>query len=95
MAAPFAFDWWEPHRSATQTATWADKRKTMIRSELEERAALLRRLGYSSDHAKMRLRAHLNWEYERNPPIPFIDEVDALVDAVWKRGSPPSGPLTL
>ncbi|HEX2570886.1 MAG TPA: hypothetical protein VH877_15110 [Polyangia bacterium] len=93
MAAPF--DWWEAYRSPTQTATWTDKRKTMIRGELEERAALLRRLGYSSDQAKLRLRAHLAWEYERNQPAPFLDEIDTLVDAVWRRGSPPSGPLTL
>ena len=93
MAAPF--DWLEVRRPPAQTATWSDKRKAMIRTELAERAALLRRLGYSSDHAKLRLRAHLTWEYERNPPIPFIDEIDALVDAVWKRGSQPGGPLTL
>jgi hypothetical protein len=93
MAAPF--DWLEVHRSPAQTATWADKRKAMIRNELEERAALLHRLGYSSDHAKLRLRAHLSWEYERNPPIPCLDEIDTLVDAVWKRGSQPSDPLSL
>jgi len=92
MSAPF--DWWEARRPPNHT-TWADKRKAMIRDELGERATLLHRLGYSSDHAKMRLRAHLHWEYERNPPVPCVDEIDDLVDAVWKRGSSRGGPLSL
>ena len=57
-----------------------------VRRELEERAALMCRLNYRKELASQRLRAYLRWEYERNPPVPFLKEIDKLVDRVFKRG---------
>jgi hypothetical protein len=69
----------------------------MLRHELEDRAALLHRLGYSKDRAKARLRANVQWDYELHgkPRSPETDrEIDKLVDAVWRRGGG-SGPPTV
>jgi hypothetical protein len=36
----------------------------MYRTELSQRAAMLRRLGYSRDRTLARLRANVAWDYE-------------------------------
>jgi hypothetical protein len=65
----------------------------MYRRELEERAALLFRLGYSQARARARIGANVGWDFEigAGEPPPS-KEIDAAVDAVYRRGGLRSGP---
>ena len=56
----------------------------MQRREVSERAALLRRLGYSRDEALRRCQAYEVGHYEPFARSPVADEVKALVDAVYQ-----------
>jgi hypothetical protein len=65
----------------------------MFRREVEDRAALLHRLGYSRARARARLLANARWDFEigaSDGPTPA--EIESLLDAVYKRGGPRSGP---
>jgi hypothetical protein len=65
----------------------------MFRRELEERAALLCRLGYPKRQARARLGANVAWDFEIGAgDAPAAKEIDAVVDAVYKRGGARSGP---
>lgn len=80
-----SFPWYETKRPKPSS----QKREDMLRSELEDRAALLYRLGYTKQAAKSRLRANVQWDYElRGKPrsVETEREIDKLVDAVYKRG---------
>jgi hypothetical protein len=88
-----SFPWYEPKRLTPSPA----KRDEVLRQELEDRAALLLRLGYSKQAAKARLRSNVAWDYElRGKPrtVETDREIDKLVDAVWRRGGG-SGPPTV
>jgi hypothetical protein len=61
------------------------KRDHVYRQELEDRAALLCRLGFSSKKAKARLRANLHWDFELHAKPKLDHEIDKIVDAVYKR----------
>ncbi len=66
-------------------------RSAMYRRELEDRAALLYRLGYSKPRARARLLANVAWDFEIGAgAAPSAKEVTAVVDAVYKRGGPSS-----
>ena len=86
------FSWWEAKRVPGSP----EKREAMFRRELEERAALLHRLGYSAKQAKHRLRANVEWDFElsqKNKVTPkHLGEVDRIVDSVYRRGGIASGP---
>ncbi len=86
------FSWWEAKRVPGNPET----REAMFRRELEERAALFHRLGYSAKHAKQRLRANVEWDFElsrKNKVTPkHLGEVDRIVDSVYRRGGIASGP---
>jgi len=86
------FSWWEVKRVPGNSET----REAMLRRELEERAALLFRLGYSAKHAKQRLRANVEWDFElsqKHKVTPkHLGEVDRIVDSVYRRGGVASGP---
>ncbi len=87
------FSWWEAKKVPGSRAS--EQRESMFRRELEERAALLHRLGYSAKHAKQRLRANVEWDFElsRNKVTPkHLGEVDRIVDSVYRRGGIASGP---
>jgi hypothetical protein len=58
----------------------------MYRRELEERAALLYRLGYSAQRCKARLAANVAWDFELHGRPRHAAEVDKVVDAVYRRG---------
>ncbi|PSM31661.1 hypothetical protein BVG81_004250 [Haliangium sp. UPWRP_2] len=55
----------------------------MHRRELRERAALLRRLGYTRDAVIERLQGYEAWEYEPFHTSPLFDEVRTLVGEVF------------
>ena len=78
-----AFDWMEPRRPAGQAKTDKARREAMYRTELEERAALLHRLGHGKPQVRARLAANLGWDFapEKNPLAPGA--LDAIVDRVF------------
>jgi len=77
-----SFPWYEPVRRKPDP----QRRDEVLKQELEDRAALLHRLGYSKAHAKARLRANLAWDYELAGKPRQERDVDKIVDAVYKRG---------
>jgi len=60
----------------------------MHRCELRERAALLRRLGYTRDAVAERLQRYEAWEYEPFHTSPLFDEVQAIVSEVFAPSQP-------
>ena len=84
------FDWMNPKRVPPRG------RAAMYRRELEERAALLYRLGYGKARARARIGANVAWDFEvgaRDAPSPR--DIDAVVDAVYRRGGMTSGAPTV
>ena len=57
------FDWMDPRRNPDRGKIEKARREAMYRGELEERAALLQRLGYDKDRARARLAANLAWDF--------------------------------
>ena len=84
MSVPF--DWMEPKRNPAAAKAQRARRAGMYRTELEERAALLHRLGHSKDHARARLQANLAWDFERGDSPLSAGEVDGIVDKVFGNG---------
>jgi hypothetical protein len=81
MAEPF--DWMVAKRNPTVARAQNDRREAMYRAELEERAALLHRLGRSKDEARARVHANARWDFEgREGPVKAAD-IDAIVDRVF------------
>jgi hypothetical protein len=75
------FAWYEVKRPRVD----AEKRERMVRDELESRAALLYRLGYSAKHVKARLRENLTWDFELHGKPKHDKDIDRIVDAVFRR----------
>jgi hypothetical protein len=64
----------------------------MYRAEIEERAALLGRLGHGRDQARARLLANLDWDF---PPAarPLTEkDVDGILDRVFGQNGGKPGP---
>ncbi len=75
------FDWMEPRRSPERAKIDLAHREAMYRTELEERAALLHRLGNTRDRTRARLLANLNWDF-----APGRSPIDAAaVDTILER----------
>lgn len=76
--------------------TQPNKRQHMYLRELEERASLLVRLGYSKVDTRRRLRGNVLWDFELHKKPAFLSQIDGIVEAVYKRGrSARGGPPTL
>ncbi len=75
------FDWLEPKIPAAYAKSFPAKRRAALERELEERAALLMRLGYPPDQIKVRLRAHLAFDGAHD----LDGSVDGIVDRVAAR----------
>ena len=63
----------------------AERRRAMYRRELEERAALLLRLGHHAADVKRRLQRSVAWDFELQPSPDHANDVDHIVDEVFKR----------
>jgi hypothetical protein len=87
MAEPF--DWMVAKRSPDVARGQKARREAMYRTELEERAALLSRLGRSKDDARARLQANARWDFPGGDGPVTAAQVDAIVDRVF--GSGPAG----
>jgi hypothetical protein len=90
---PAPFDWMEPRRSAGQAKSDKAHRVAMYRVELEERAALLHRLGHGKQQTHARLAANLRWDFSPEKPPLDLAALDAIVDRVFGQ-SPPARPTT-
>ncbi len=69
-----------PSKAAQEAAT------AMYRRELEERAALLLRLGRSPAFVKARLADNVAWDFPGPHRAPHAADVDRIVDSLAKRG---------
>jgi hypothetical protein len=84
------FDWMVPKRNPAVARAQTARRDAMYRAELEDRAALLSRLGYAKDTARARLRANLRWDFEgREAPLSTAD-VDTIVERAFGSPSKPA-----
>jgi hypothetical protein len=86
---PAPFDWMQPRRAVGQAGKDKTSRETMYRTELEERAALLHRLGHGKQQTRARLAANLAWDFapDASPLTPAV--LDAIVDRVYGQATPP------
>jgi hypothetical protein len=81
MAEPF--EWMVAKRNPDVARAQKARREAMYRTELEDRASLLQRLGHGKEAARARLHANLRWDFEgRDAPVKPAD-VDAIVDRVY------------
>jgi hypothetical protein len=87
---PAPFDWMEPRRNADRAKIENTRRETMYRTELEERAALLQRLGYGRDRTRARLAANLAWDFQDGRSPDHAAAVDAIVDKIFNGKSEPA-----
>jgi len=90
------FDWMDPRRNPERGKIEKARREAMYRGELEERAALLHRLGYTKDKARARLAANLAWDFPAGAKPLDDAALDAIVDrlfnnAAFGRDGAPSG----
>lgn len=90
-----SFPWLEVKRPATSTPKAAATREEMYRHEIEDRAALLFRLGFTKERAKARLRANVGWDFELHGRPRHAADIDRIVDAVYRRGGGGSGTPTV
>jgi len=62
-----------------------EQRRAMFKKEIEDRAALLLRLGYKAADVKSRLRRSVDWDFDLSDVPDHKSEVDRIVDDVYKR----------
>ena len=89
------FDWMEPKRNPEAARQQKGRREAMYRAELEERAALLARLGRGRAQARARLQANLAWDFERGGSPITAAQIDAIVERAFDRvfgGAAPARP---
>jgi hypothetical protein len=77
------FDWMEPKRTPQAIRAEKGRRAAMYRTELEERAGLLHRLGYARERARGRLLANIAWDFERGGSPITTPDIDAIVDRIY------------
>jgi hypothetical protein len=78
-----AFDWMEPKRNPEAAKAQKDRRATMYRVELEERAALLQRLGRPREDVRARLAANVAWDFERGVSPVTPAHIDGILDRIY------------
>jgi hypothetical protein len=67
----------------------------MYRTELEDRAALLARLGRGRAEARARLQANIAWDFERGGSPITSAQIDGIVERAFERvfgSTPPARP---
>jgi len=85
MSEPF--DWMVAKRNPAVARGQKARREDMYRTELEDRAALLSRLGHSKDAARARLQANARWDFPGGDGPVTAAQVDAIVDRVFGGGA--------
>ena len=79
------FVWTETARPRGTNARNTAAREAMYRRELEERAALLLRLGNTPAYVKQRLLANVAWDFELAGHADHATEVERIVDGLARR----------
>jgi hypothetical protein len=79
------FDWMESKRNPEAARQQKGRREAMYRTELEERAALLARLGRGRAEARARLQANIAWDFEQGGSPITTAHVDAIVERAFER----------
>jgi hypothetical protein len=82
------FDWLDSRPSRERAKIEQGRREAMYRTELEERAGLLHRLGHGRDWARTRLLANLDWDFAPGPSPIGAAAVDAILDRVFGQAAP-------
>lgn len=82
----FSFPWWETDLTGGSSTETTKRREAMYAREIEERAALFHRMGFTREDAKQRLRANLSWDFEQHANPKLLSKVDSMVEQIWKRG---------
>ena len=91
MAEPF--DWMVAKRNPEVARAQKARREAMYRTELEDRAGLLSRLGYSKENARRRLQANVRWDFEGGKGPVAAGDVDAIIDRVFGGNGPAGRPV--
>jgi hypothetical protein len=81
MAEPF--DWMVAKRNPDVARAQKARREAMYRTELEDRAWLLSRLGYTKAAARTRLQANLRWDFPDGDGPVVEAQIDTIVDRVF------------
>jgi len=81
------FDWMDSRRNPERGKIDRAHREAMYRTELEERAALLHRLGYAKDRTRARLAANLAWDFPNGSKPLDGAALDAIVDRLFDGAS--------
>ena len=81
------FDWMDSRRNPERGKIDKAHREAMYRTELEERAALLHRLGYAKDKTRARLAANLAWDFPNGSNPLSGAALDAMVDRLFDGAS--------
>ena len=79
------FDWYHPD-VPQDFAKAPEKARKMYEREMGEHAAMLLRLGYSKDEAKLRLRGNADWDFELHNKPGHMERIATLVDEVYSHG---------
>ncbi|HEY2730179.1 MAG TPA: hypothetical protein VGK52_09555 [Polyangia bacterium] len=90
MAEPF--DWMLAKRNPEVARAQKARREAMYRTELEDRAGLLSRLGYSKENARTRLQANVRWDFEGGKAPVAAGDVDAIIDRAFGGNGPAGKP---
>jgi hypothetical protein len=77
------FIWDEKPKTGFKRA--GEQRRAMYRKEIEDRAALLMRLGHKAGDVKSRLKKSVDWDFDLQSAPDHAGEVDRIVDDVYKR----------
>ena len=76
---------WDEKPKTNSTTRQRVSARAMFKKEIEERAALLLRLGYKAGDVKSRLRKSVDWDFDLSDVPDHASEVDRIVDDVYKR----------
>ena len=74
---------WDEKPTAYKRA--GERRREMYAREIEDRAALLLRLGHRAADVKARLKRTVAWDFDLHGRPEHAAEVDRIVDDVYKR----------
>jgi hypothetical protein len=87
-SSPPPFDWMESRRGAERPKIEQGRREAMYRTELEERAGLLHRLGHDRDRTRARLLANLEWDFAPGQSPVGPAAVEAIIERVFGQTPP-------
>ena len=83
-----SFSWWATPIPAEYRATFPAKFETMLLDETKRRAELLCNLGYPEAEVRLRVRAHLQWDYALQALPAAAKRVDVVIGEVIARLAP-------